>query len=96
MSIMKHLTIRAAIPPVKLHSVDNDASMGVLDGKISDCLYKAMGIEALLVSELKTPLALHPPGGGIDIPKERFAGRTVRAFFGGHLYPEKPEQIFYL
>ena len=75
---------------VKLHAVDPEVTMGVLDGKVSDCLYKALGIEALLGEELKTPLALHPNGGGIDISKERFAGRPVRAWFGGHLYPEKP------
>ena len=75
---------------VRLHSVDSDVSMGVLDSKVSDCLYKAMGIEALLGAEIKIPLALHPSGGGIDIQRDRFEGRTVRAFFGGHLYPERP------
>lgn len=75
---------------VRLHSIDPDVTMGVLDSRASDCLYKANGIEAILDDKLKSSLALHPSGNGIDIPKDRFAGRTVRVWFGGHLYPEKP------
>ncbi len=75
---------------VKLHAVDNDVRLGVLDGRLSDCLYKATGIETILGDSLKSPIALHPSGNGLDIPAERIKGRTVRAYFGGHLYPEKP------
>ena len=35
-------------------------------------------------------IALHPNGNAIDIAANRLAGHTVRAWFGGHLYPEKP------
>lgn len=75
---------------IRLHDIDPDVTMGVLDSRVSDCLYKATGIETLLGDKLKVPLALHPNGNCMDIDKERFAGRTVRAWFGGHLYPEKP------
>ena len=34
--------------------------------------------------------ALHPFWCGIDLPKERLEGYTVRAWLTGHLYPEKP------
>ena len=75
---------------VRMHSIDPDVTMGVLDSRVSDCLYKTTGIETLLGDKLKVPLALHPNGNCMDIDKERFADRTVRAWFGGHLYPEKP------
>ncbi len=75
---------------VKLHEADPSVKLGVLDSRLSDCLYKAMGIEALLADGLKSPVALHPNGRCIDIPKKRFEGRIVRAFFDGHLYPTKP------
>lgn len=35
-------------------------------------------------------IALHPFFNGIDYEKPAFEGRTVRAWFTGHLYPEKP------
>ncbi len=72
---------------LRVHELDKDAEIGVLDSRVSDCMYKAMGLESIF-SDSK--LALHPGGGGMDIAAERFAGRTVRAWFGGHLYPEKP------
>lgn len=75
---------------IRLHNIDPDIIMGILDSRVSDCLYKATGIETLLGNKLKVPLALHPNGNRMDIDKERFADRTVRAWFGGHLYPEKP------
>ena len=34
--------------------------------------------------------ALHPFWRGMDLPKEKIAGFPVRAWFTGHLYPEKP------
>lgn len=35
-------------------------------------------------------IALHPYFNGIDYEKVAFEGRPVRAWFTGHLYPEKP------
>ncbi len=34
--------------------------------------------------------ALHPFWKGMDFTREQLAGQTVRAWLGGHLYPEKP------
>lgn len=55
---------------------------GVLDTKVSDCLYKLMG-------GCKAD-ALHPFWRGIDLSVERLRGFTVRAWLTGHLYPEAP------
>ena len=70
---------------VRMRSIDPDVTMGVLDSRVSDCMYKAIGIEALLGDGLKSPLALHPAGYHMDIPGDRFADRTVRAWFGGRM-----------
>ena len=34
--------------------------------------------------------ALHPCWKGIDLPAGKISGYSVRAYFSGHLYPEKP------
>lgn len=77
---------------VRLQQLVPDAEIGMLDSKVSDCLYKAMALESMFYAGQGTArkLALHPGGYGMDIAPERFSGRTVRAWFGGHLYPEKP------
>ncbi|MBO5093998.1 MAG: hypothetical protein J6C33_06540, partial [Lachnospiraceae bacterium] len=64
-----------------LKRLDKTAETGILDTKVSDCLYKRKGIHAD---------ALHPYWKGIDLPVERLKEYTVRAWFTGHLYPEKP------
>lgn len=71
----------------RVHELDPEAELGVLDSRVSDCLYKATGLENILDMQ---NIALHPNGGAIDIVANRLSGRTVRAWFGGHLYPEKP------
>ena len=86
----------------RVHELDPEAELGVLDDKVSDCLYKAMGLERRF-AELeerrddeagqKAPsfsFALHPHGRKMDIEDYMYSGRTVRAWFTGHLYPEKP------
>ncbi len=73
----------------RIHRLAPKNEIGVLDSRVSDCLYKAMGLESFLGIEKET-LALHPGGAGMDLSPERFAGRSIRAWFGGHLYPEKP------
>ena len=50
--------------------------------KVYDCLYKAKGGCGAD--------ALHPYWQGIDLPVDKIKGYTVRAWFAGHLYPEKP------
>lgn len=66
----------------RIHVLDAGARLGVLDSRVSDCLYKAKGFfeEA----------ALHPFWRGMDLPARMLEGRTVRAWLSGHLFPEKP------
>ena len=76
---------------VRLQRLVPDAEMGILDSRVSDCMYKAMGLERLFYGDkAERQLAVHPNGGRIDILADRLKGRAVRAWFGGHLYPEKP------
>lgn len=66
----------------RIKKIDSKAKMGILDRKVSDCLNK-----------LKSGCgadALHPWWNGIDLAKEIIRDYTVRAWFTGHLYPEKP------
>jgi len=66
----------------RLKALDSSVQLGILDTKVSDCLYKVKGGCGAE--------ALHPFWKGMDLPKEKLKGYTVRAWFGGHLYPEKP------
>lgn len=66
----------------RIRELDAEAGIGILDGKISDCLYKLKGGCGAD--------ALHPFWRGIDLPKAQFKAYSVRAWFSGHLYPEKP------
>lgn len=66
----------------KVRELDPVTEIGILDTKVSDCLYKLQGGCGANV--------LHPYWRGIDLPKERLQGYTVRAWLSGHLYPEKP------
>ncbi|SFC59701.1 glycerophosphodiester phosphodiesterase family protein [Butyrivibrio sp. YAB3001] len=77
---------------VKIHDICPTAELGVLDDALSNCLYKTILLEQMWNMQPGT-IALHPGGGKIDFPKEFFAGRTVRAWFGGHLYPEAPTNV---
>ena len=65
-----------------LHTLDPDAELGILDVKASDCLYKLKGGCGAA--------ALHPHWRSIDLPVDELKSYTVRAWFTGHLYPEKP------
>lgn len=66
----------------KIRELEPNASLGILDAKVSDCLYKLKGGCGAN--------ALHPYWRGMDLPKELLQGFNVRAWFGGHLYPETP------
>lgn len=72
----------SALSLEKIHAIDKEAELGILDKKVSDCLYKLKGGCGAV--------ALHPYWQGIDLPAERIREYTVRAWFSGHLYPEKP------
>ena len=75
---------------VNVHAIDPAAKLGVLDNYVSNCLYKAIGLESMWDDVPNGSIALHPAGIYMDIPAEKFKGRDVRAWFGGHLYPELP------
>ena len=72
----------SAISLSRIKQIDPDAETGILDKRVSDCLYKMKGGCGAD--------SLHPFWRGIDLPKEMIGGYTVRAWFTGHLYPEKP------
>lgn len=66
----------------KIKEIDPKAELGILDTKASDCIYKLKGGCGAT--------AIHPFWKGIDISPVKLKGYTVRAWMGGHLYPEKP------
>ncbi len=66
----------------RVRKLDADTEIGILDSKVSDCLFKLKGGCGAN--------ALHPYWRGIDLPRDRINGYNVRAFLSGHLYPEKP------
>lgn len=66
----------------KIKELDENAELGILDTKASDCMYKIKGGCGAV--------ALHPYWKAIDLTKEELKGYTVRAWLSGHLYPEKP------
>lgn len=72
----------SALSLQKIRGLDADAEIGILDSKVSDCLFKLKGGCGANV--------LHPYWRGIDLPAEHIKDYTVRAYFSGHLYPEKP------
>ena len=71
----------SALSLERIRKLDPAAETGVLDSRVSDCLYKAAALGAD---------ALHPFWRGMDLPVQRLKGRTVRAWLSGHLYPERP------
>lgn len=66
----------------KIKRMQAETETAILDNKVSDCLYKLRGGCGAD--------ALHPYWRGMDLPSEEIKGFTVRAYFSGHLYPEKP------
>ncbi len=76
----------------KIKVLDPETSIGVLDMKVSDCLYKKKGCFGTgdLGQKNNAQVALHPFWREIDLTKEQLQGQTVRAWLSGHLYPEKP------
>lgn len=65
-----------------LKELDSQAEIGILDSKVSDCLYKLKGGCGAV--------AVHPFWRGIDVMPEELKDYAVRAWMTGHLYPEKP------
>ena len=72
----------SALSLEKLKTLDDKVELGILDSKVSDCLYKLKGGCGAA--------ALHPYWRGMDLGAECLQGYSVRAWFTGHLYPEKP------
>ena len=75
----------SALSLERIRQLDSETEIGILDTKVSDCLYKLKGGCGAD--------ALHPFWKGIDLSKERFLGYTIRALLTGHLYPEKPTDV---
>ena len=75
----------SALSLERIRQLDSETEIGILDTKVSDCLYKLKGGCGAD--------ALHPFWKGIDLSKERFLGYTIRAWPTGHLYPEKPTDV---
>ena len=65
----------------RIRELEPDVEIGVLDTRVSDCLFKMKGCGAN---------ALHPNWQGMDLIAARVKEYPVRAWFSGHLYPEKP------
>lgn len=72
----------SALSLEKIRIMDSETEIGILDTKVSDCLFKLRGGCGAN--------SLHPYWKGIDLPKNRLDSFTVRAWFTGHLYPDKP------
>ncbi len=72
----------SALSLEKVRELDPETEIGILDTKVSDCLFKLKGGCGANV--------LHPYWRRIDLPAERLRDYTVRAWLSGHLYPEKP------
>lgn len=71
----------SALSIERIRNMDSDVEAGILDVKVSDCLYKLKGGCGAN--------ALHPFWRGMDLAKEQVAGYPIRAWFTGHLFPEK-------
>lgn len=74
----------SALTLKKVRELDKETEIGILDYKVSDCLFKLKGGCGAN--------ALHPCWKGIDLPAGKISGYSVRAYFSGHLYPEKPTE----
>lgn len=66
----------------KIKEIAPHTELGILDSKVSDCIYKMKGGCGAT--------AIHPFWRGIDVSLETLTGYTVRAWMSGHLYPERP------
>lgn len=73
----------------RIRDLEPKASVGILDTKVSDCLYKKRGCFGNEAIEY-VQTALHPFWKGMDLTKDKLKGQIVRAWFGERLYPEKP------
>lgn len=65
-----------------LKHLGTESELAILDTRASDCLYKLKGGCGAA--------SLHPYAGAIDLEADSLKGYNVRAWFTGHLYPEKP------
>lgn len=84
---------------VNIHFINPSAKIGMLSTKISDALIKTYGLEAIFEGidtvngasqMLCEDVAIHPHWRDMDYEPQAFEGRTVRAWFTGHLWPEAP------
>ena len=71
----------------KIRKFNSKIEIAILDRRLSDCLYKFKGSKDNIKAN-----ALHPFWQNIDLPVDEIknCGIPIRAWFSGHLYPEKP------
>ena len=74
----------------KIRQIDSEVEIAILDRRASDCLYKFKGSKNTINAN-----AIHPFWQSIDLSDfelQQGGGYKypVRAWFSGHLYPEKP------
>ena len=84
---------------LNLHQYKPEAKLGMLSPKLSDALIKTYGLESIFyvmdqdagyADVACGDIALHPYFREMDYTPDAFEGRTVRAYFTGHLWPEAP------
>lgn len=68
----------------KIRQLNSEVEIAILDRYASNCIYKLKGSKDTINAN-----AIHPFWQNIDLPIEDLQGYTVRAWFSGHLYPEK-------
>ena len=69
----------------KIRQLDSEAEIAILDRYASNCIYKFKGSKDTINAN-----AIHPFWQSVDLSAEELQGYTVRAWFSGHLWPEKP------
>ncbi len=75
-----------------IHKLVPEIELGVLDTQVSNCFYKAVGLETLLKYEEFGKISLHPGGYYMDLPQSKLQNRVVRGFFGEPIFPSLLEE----
>ena len=71
----------------KIRQLDSETEIAILDKYVSNCIYKLKGSKDTINAN-----AIHPFWRNIDLSVDELKGYDipVRAWFSGHLWPEKP------
>ena len=68
----------------KIRQLNSEVEIAILDRYASNCIYKLKGSKDTINAN-----AIHPFWQNIDLSVDELRDYTVRAWFSGHLYPEK-------